>query len=322
MTMQGLPEGYRDEGTYLEPQDQDRAEFVVEGSRAPREALPIENPLSSPAARVPKVIARSSGIVLQGRRLHSFIYSTDVAIIRNTNADAVLAVYPFTGHPVITQAILAVAQAPVFVGVGGGTTTGSRVIELAVFAEMQGVAGVVLNSPSPVTAVRDVAMAVNIPVVATVTQWDRTVADKIEAGAGAINVAAGRDTPRVVYSIRERYPEIPVLASSGRDDVSILETIAAGANALTWTPPSAQVMQGAMMNRYRGQADGTPDDHGAQAGSFAKTGPKHKRQSAGPGDSVQRNPAPGSDGERDAGDDATPDDGHGTADGGEALIIR
>ena len=167
MTMQGLPEGYRDEGTYLEPQDQDRAEFVVEGSRAPREALPIENPLSSPAARVPKVIARSSGIVLQGRRLHSFIYSTDVAIIRNTNADAVLAVYPFTGHPVITQAILAVAQAPVFVGVGGGTTTGSRVIELAVFAEMQGVAGVVLNSPSPVTAVRDVAMAVNIPVVAT-----------------------------------------------------------------------------------------------------------------------------------------------------------
>lgn len=262
----------------------------------PREALPIENPLSSDAARVPQVIEHSSGIVLQGRRLRSFIYSTDVAIIRNTNADAILAVYPFTGHPVITQAILAVAQAPVFVGVGGGTTTGTRVIELAVFAEMQGVAGVVLNAPSPATTVRDVAMAVNIPVIVTVTAWNRSVVDKVEAGAGAINVAAGKDTAQVVYLIKQRYPEIPVLASSGKSDEAMAQTIAAGANALTWTPPSAQAMQGAMMDRYRSGQDGSAAGHhagpshgsaGAQPSATSSSAdgvkvPKHKRQTATP----------------------------------------
>lgn len=277
MTMDGLP----DQGHEMPATSSYQSYFdqTIQNPGEPGQALPIENPLSSPAARVPAVIERSSGIVLQGRRLRSFIYSTDVAIIRNTNADAVLAVYPFTGHPVITQAILAVAQAPVFVGVGGGTTTGTRVIELAVFAEMQGVAGVVLNAPSPATAVRDVAMSVNIPVVATVTQWDNTVSEKIEAGAGAINVAAGRYTPQVVYRIKQRYPEIPVLASSGRDDETMLATISAGANALTWTPPSVQMMQGAMMDRYRNQDGSATSAHDVPPDS-TKAGPRHKRQAS------------------------------------------
>lgn len=249
----------------------------------PREALPIENPLSSNAARVPSVMERSSGIILQGRRLRSFIYTTDVAVIRNTNADAILAVYPFTGQPVITQALLTVAQAPLFVGVGGGTTKGPRVIELAVFAEMQGVSGVVLNAPSPATTVRDVAMSVNIPVIATVTQWNGLVDDKIEAGAGAINVAAGRNTPEVVYQIKQRYPEIPLLASCGGDEQSILDTLSAGANALSWTPPSAQAMQSSMMERYRStpanrSAHEDATEVNAQARKNASTGPRHKRQ--------------------------------------------
>ena len=76
---------------------------------------PIENRISSSAARVPDIISCTSGITVQGRQLHSFAFTTDAAIIRNTNADAILAVYPFTGEPVITQALLTAAQAPLFV---------------------------------------------------------------------------------------------------------------------------------------------------------------------------------------------------------------
>ncbi|WEV52540.1 dioxygenase [Bifidobacterium sp. ESL0704] len=223
------------------------------------EALPVENPLSSTDARVPVEIEQSSGMLLQGRRLRSFAYTTDAAVIHNTNADAILAVYPFTGQPVINQAVLSVAQAPVFVGVGGGTTTGTRVLELAVFAEMQGVAGVVLNAPSEVEIVREVSMTVHVPVMATVVKWDDTVQRKIEAGAKIINVAAGRNTAEVVARIKERYPEIPVVASSGGSAESIRETIAAGANALTWTPPSAADLQKRMMERYRRGETGHPD---------------------------------------------------------------
>ena len=88
----------------------------------------IEGRLSSPNARVPAVISQHcGGITVKGHTLKSFAYTTDAAIIRNTNANAILAVYPFTGEPVITQALLTVAQMPLFVGVGGGTTTGPRV---------------------------------------------------------------------------------------------------------------------------------------------------------------------------------------------------
>lgn len=231
------------------------------------EALPIENPLSSPDARVPAEIGLSSGLLLQGRRLRSFAYTTDVAVIHNTNADAILAVYPFTGQPVINQAVLSVAQVPVFVGVGGGTTTGTRVLELAVFAEMQGVAGVVLNAPSEVETVREVAMTVHVPVMATVIKWDDMVQRKIEAGAKIINVAAGKHTAEVVASIKDRYPEIPVVASSGGSAESIRETIASGANALSWTPPSSAQLQKQMMDRYRRGETAHADDAPHAAGS-------------------------------------------------------
>lgn len=59
---------------------------------------PIENRISSSAARVPDIISCTSGITVQGRQLHSFAFTTDAAIIRNTNADAILAVYPFTAN--------------------------------------------------------------------------------------------------------------------------------------------------------------------------------------------------------------------------------
>ena len=150
---------------------------------------PIENRISSSAARVPDIISCTSGITVQGRQLHSFAFTTDAAIIRNTNADAILAVYPFTGEPVITQALLTAAQAPLFVGVGGGTTTGPRVIQLAMMAEMQGAAGVVLNAPAPPSTVYDVARITNTPVIATVLTCDDELDEKIEAGASIINVA-------------------------------------------------------------------------------------------------------------------------------------
>ena len=222
---------------------------------------PIENRISSSAARVPDIISCTSGITVQGRQLHSFAFTTDAAIIRNTNADAILAVYPFTGEPVITQALLTAAQAPLFVGVGGGTTTGPRVIQLAMMAEMQGAAGVVLNAPAPPSTVYDVARITNTPVIATVLTCDDELDEKIEAGASIINVAAGRRTPDVVQQIRQRHPSIPLLASGGATDESMAETIVAGANALTWTPPNAQEMQRSMMMRYRGESTGDNMQH-------------------------------------------------------------
>lgn len=215
----------------------------------------VEGRLTSPNARVPEIITqRCGGITVKGHTLKSFAYTTDAVIIRNTNANAILAVYPFTGEPVITQALLTVAQMPLFVGVGGGTTTGPRVAELAMVAEMQGAAGVVINAPPPSETIETTMSMVDIPVIATVTEDDEITECKILAGAAIINVAAGARTAQVVASIRAHHPEIPILASGGGREDSILATIEAGADAITWTPPSAQQLQSQMMAKYRGEA--------------------------------------------------------------------
>ena len=72
-------------------------------SRSTYGTAKVEGRLTSPNARVPEIITqRCGGITVKGHTLKSFAYTTDAVIIRNTNANAILAVYPFTGEPVIT----------------------------------------------------------------------------------------------------------------------------------------------------------------------------------------------------------------------------
>ena len=226
---------------------------VTPNGLLPMEPLPIDGRLRKAALRMPDEIEEASGFTLFGRRIKSLIYTTDVAVIRNTNADAVFAVYPFTPQPAITQALLTVAECPVFVGVGGGTTTGKRSVQMAAVSEMQGAAGCVVNSPATAEMVEHITNIADIPVIATVTEDDEITECKILAGAAIINVAAGARTAQVVASIRAHHPEIPILASGGGREDRILATIDAGADAITWTPPSAQQLQSQMMAKYRGE---------------------------------------------------------------------
>lgn len=124
---------------------------------------PIEGRLRKAPLRVPEGYGECTGFTLFGRRIRSLLYSTDVAVIRNSNADAIFAVYPFTAHPPSRRRFSPWAEAPLFVGVGGGTTTGRRAAELAAVSEMQGAAGVVLNSPATPDMVAQVVSTVDIP---------------------------------------------------------------------------------------------------------------------------------------------------------------
>ena len=200
---------------------------------------------------VPKVIYECSGINIFGRRIKSLVFSTDVAIIKNINTDAVIAVYPFTPQPSISQAIISVADAPVFVGVGGGLTSGDRAVRLAVEAENQGAFGVVLNAPVEVGVISRIEEHIDIPIVATIVSEAQDIDARIEAGADILNVSAAAQTPRVVRHIRERYPDFPIIATGGPTDDTILETIRAGANAITYTPPTNSELFAKSMKEYR-----------------------------------------------------------------------
>ena len=196
-----------------------------------------------------------------------------MAVIRNSNADAIFAVYPFTAQPAITQALLTVAEAPLFVGVGGGTTTGRRAAELAAVSEMQGAAGVVLNSPATTEMVAQIATTVDIPVVATITKFDDLAAEKVYAGARIVNVAAGRNTAAVIAELRAAFPNLPIIATGGHDATTAQATVSAGANALIWAPPSVVQLQKDMMVRYRAGKGAHDEDEAAPAATPVPTTP-------------------------------------------------
>ncbi len=200
---------------------------------------------------VPAVIRTAPGMFVQGRRIRSLVFSTDLAVICHCDADAVLAVYPFTCQPAITQALVAASQRPVFNGVGGSITHGERCVEVALHSEMQGVAAVVVNTSIPLDTVRALLDRVNVPVVVTVCADDEVAARQIAAGVDMVNVAAGARTVEVVRALRERYPALPIIATGGRDEAAIERTIAAGADAISWTPPDIRKMERAVMEKAR-----------------------------------------------------------------------
>jgi len=210
--------------------------------------------LRSHMIQVPEVIRQCSGIVIFGKRMKSIVFSTDVAIIRNCNADAVIAVYPFTPQPIITHALMLAADVPVFCGVGGGTTTGSRVVHLAADAEFQGAIGVVVNAPTPNETLREMRKVLDIPIVVTVVSEHDDIAGRLEAGASIFNVSAAAKTPELVKKVRREFPEVPIIATGGPTDETIAATIEAGANAITWTPPTTGELFATMMQKYRQQA--------------------------------------------------------------------
>ena len=211
----------------------------------------VESRLRHNILEMPKEIRQASGIVIYGRRIKSLVFTTDLAVIKNCDADAVFAVYPFTPQQSISDAIINASYIPVFCGVGGGTTQGLRTVSLAKDVESQGAMGVVLNAPINNMNLLAVSRSVDIPVIITVVDEKTDIGARLEAGASILNVAAAAKTPELVRAIRQQYPEVPIIATGGNRPETITATIEAGANAITYTPPSAQELFKAMMAKYR-----------------------------------------------------------------------
>ena len=173
----------------------------------------IAGKLRSKYLEMPEEIYRAKGIVIMGKRIKSVIFTTDIAIIRSCNADAVLAVYPFTPQQVISQSIINVAPMPVFVGVGGGITNGVRSAIIAKDAEGDGAWGVVVNAPVTNDNIKLISATVDVPIIATVIHESADIQARLDAGVSILNVSAAARTPIVVKKIREKFPKVPIIAT-------------------------------------------------------------------------------------------------------------
>ena len=212
----------------------------------------INTQLRSHTILVPECIREATGIVINGKRIKSLLFSTDVAVISNCNADAVIAVYPFTPTMQITNSIIDVAQRPVFAGVGGGTTAGPRVREIALDAELHGATAVVLNAPTKTEFIQQLSDYVDIPVVLSIVSLDENLEERmLYTGAKIVNVSGGKNTAAIVKELRKISPDFPIIATGGPTVETIKEVIEAVANAVTYTPPSNGDIFKEMMEEYR-----------------------------------------------------------------------
>ena len=90
-----------------------------------------------------------------------------------------------------------------------------------------------------------------VPIIVTVVSDRDDIGARIDAGATILNVSAAAQTPKLVAKIRSEYPDVPIIATGGNTEASIQETIDAGANAITFTPPSTGELFKTMMENYR-----------------------------------------------------------------------
>ena len=122
---------------------------------------------------------------------------------------------------------------------------------IRVFGRQLGAFGVVCNAMITNEAIRDIKSMVEIPVVFTVVSEHVDLDKRLAAGADIVNVSGAARTPEIVAEIRAKYPELPIIATGGPTDETILTAIRAGANAITYTPPSSKDLFARDMQEYR-----------------------------------------------------------------------
>jgi hypothetical protein len=200
---------------------------------------------------IPEIVNSCSGIKVAGQLIRTFVFSTDVAIIRNNDAEGIISVYPFAPQALITQALILAAYKPIFVGIGGGSDKCERSVKLAEEAESHGAMGIVLNSNATCELIKKLKETISIPVIVTIVSIKDDIKDRIEAGVDIFNVSGADKTTEIIEKIRSIHRTISVIATGGNSEETIRAAVEAGANAISFTPPTTGEMFKEIMTRYR-----------------------------------------------------------------------
>ena len=88
--------------------------------------------------------------------------------------------------------------------------------------------------------------------VSTIKHYANQIADFLYTkDVKMMVIACNTITATCLYDLQKRFPDIPIIATGGPTDESILATVEAGANAITWTPPSNGDVFKDIMDKYR-----------------------------------------------------------------------
>lgn len=212
-------------------------------------------PASKPKTKkisTPSLIAeKCNGITLGTSNIKSLIFSTDMALIENNDADAVFAVYPFAPSQKIMKALIDFSEKPVICGVGGGLTQGKVSLEMAIAAEAMGAAAIIVNQPFKNKHIEVIKRKIKIPIISSVSVKEFSFKDRVNAGVDIFHVTGGPNTASIIEHINYAAPCFPIIATGGKTVEHIHNVIKSGADAIVFTPPSSGELFKSIMNQYR-----------------------------------------------------------------------
>ena len=115
-----------------------------------------------------------------------------------------------------------------------------------------GAIGVVVNAPTKTEFVQELKSHIDVPIILTIVSLDENLEERmLHSGASIVNVSGGKKTVEIVKALRKIDPDFPIIATGGPTEETIREVILAGANAVTYTPPTNGEIFREMMERYR-----------------------------------------------------------------------
>jgi len=97
--------------------------------------------------------------------------------------------------------------------------------------------------------------SIAVPLVLTIITEKEDIKSRIQAGADILNISLADKTAEMVRLIRSINPIIPVIATGGKTEDTIKEVIEAGANAVSFTPPSTGELFKEMMTKFRNEEE-------------------------------------------------------------------
>lgn len=210
----------------------------------------LRNPLK-PLQYSKSLVQNCQGLLLHNKRVKTLLFSTDMAIIENIEADAVLAVYPFSPSERIMKSIISFSDKPVICGVGGGLTKGKKSLDMALAAEQMGAAAVIVNQPFLNKEIEIIKHKINIPIISSVATADFSFQSRIESGIDIFHITGGQNTTKIIELIRQISPSFPVIATSGKTKENVRCSVASGVNAIVLSPPTNSELFKSIMNKYR-----------------------------------------------------------------------
>jgi 2-keto-3-deoxy-6-phosphogluconate aldolase len=111
--------------------------------------------------------------------------------------------------------------------------------------------GVVVNAPTANDIIKKMRATIDIPIVVTIVSEKEDIKGRVEAGATILNISGAQKTPDLVKRVKDICPDIPIIATGGPTEETILKTIEAGANAISYTPPTNAEIFSEIMDKYR-----------------------------------------------------------------------